>query len=165
MKFYYTKTKSPFGTLTLVADEKNLTAIVWPKADPLKEPKLPAGSELIASTTHPILKRAKNQLEEYFAGKRETFDLPLKFYGTEFQKKVWKGLRTIPFGKTNSYADLAKKIGSPKACRAVGLANSKNPISIIVPCHRVIGSDGSLTGFASGLKAKSFLLNLEAKRA
>jgi len=107
---------------------------------------------------------AIQQLREYFAGQREDFDLPLVLHGTPFQLSVWRNLQKIPYGKTVSYLDLAKKIGNPKAVRAVGLANGLNPIPIIVPCHRVIGSDGSLTGFGGGLPTKQKLLALESRQ-
>jgi len=109
----------------------------------------------------PLLKEAIKQLSEYFGKKRKIFDLPLSLHGTEFQIKVWEELRKIPFGETYSYAKLAAAIGNPKACRAVGMANNKNPIAIIIPCHRVIGRDGSLTGYAGGLEIKKNLLELE----
>jgi methylated-DNA-[protein]-cysteine S-methyltransferase len=109
----------------------------------------------------PLIKKAAAQLGEYLKGKRKTFDLPLKMNGTAFQVKVWKALQRIPYGKTCSYGEIAAKIGNPKACRAVGMANNRNPIAIIVPCHRVIGKDGSLTGYAGGLDIKKKLLKLE----
>jgi methylated-DNA-[protein]-cysteine S-methyltransferase len=112
---------------------------------------------------HPILLETERQLMEYFAGRRTEFELPLEPCGTEFQVKVWRALREVPFGETRSYLDLARAVGSSKASRAVGVANGKNPLSIIVPCHRVVGSDGSLTGFAGGLQTKAKLLALEAK--
>ena len=105
---------------------------------------------------------AVRQLKDYFAGKRQTFALDLDFDGTPFQKKVWNALLTIPFGETRSYAEIARKIGKPKAVRAVGAANGRNPISIMAPCHRVIGKNGQLTGFAGGLEAKALLLRLES---
>jgi len=108
-----------------------------------------------------LLKEAVKQLSEYFDKKRKTFDLPLSLHGTDFQIKVWKALQRIPFGMTSGYAQLASAINNPKACRAVGMANNKNPIAIIIPCHRVIGSDGSLTGYAGGLNIKKLLLDLE----
>jgi len=111
---------------------------------------------------HPVLKAAQAQLDEYFRGERHEFDLPLAAQGTEFQQQVWQSLTQIPYGTTMSYGDLARKLGNPDATRAVGLANGKNPISIIVPCHRVIGADGSLTGFGGGVGRKRFLLDLEA---
>ena len=108
-----------------------------------------------------LIKKAGKQLGEYFAGKRRSFDLPLYFVGTDFQKKVWNALLTIPYGETRSYGEIAAQIGNPKASRAVGMANNRNPISIICPCHRVIGADGSLTGYGGGLRTKQFLLDLE----
>jgi methylated-DNA-[protein]-cysteine S-methyltransferase len=111
---------------------------------------------------HPILGEAERQLSEYFAGKRTHFELPLEPQGTEFQKKVWGRLRKIPFGKTRSYLQIARAIGSPRACRAVGGATGKNPLSIVIPCHRVIGANGTLTGFGGGLETKAKLLALEA---
>ena len=112
----------------------------------------------------PLIKKAARQLEEYFAGKRREFDLPLIFEGTAFQKLVWEALLTIPYGETRSYGDIARQIGNPKGSRAVGMANNRNPISIICPCHRVIGADGSLVGYGSGLENKKYLLGLESKK-
>jgi len=109
----------------------------------------------------PILKETIKQLNEYFGKERKKFDLPLSLHGTDFQIKVWNALMKIPYGETWSYAQLAAAVGNPKACRAVGMANNKNPIAIIIPCHRVIGSDGSLTGYAGGLKIKKLLLESE----
>ena len=109
-----------------------------------------------------ILTETRKQLQEYFDGKRKEFNLPILLRGTEFQKKVWQGLCTIPYGETRSYKELAELVGNPKAVRAVGGANNKNPIMIIVPCHRVIGADGSLVGFGGGLEVKKYLLELEA---
>jgi methylated-DNA-[protein]-cysteine S-methyltransferase len=157
MIYFYSQMKSPLGELTLVANEKKLIAILWEEDDP-KRVKIP-GMKL--AQDHSVLDRTEFQLREYFSGKRKFFDVPLEFRGTEFQIQVWKGLQSIPYGITQSYGSLAKQIGSPKASRAVGAANGRNPISIIVPCHRVIGADGSLTGFAGGMKAKSYLLALE----
>lgn len=108
-----------------------------------------------------LLLRAKAELDEYFAGKRRRFDLPLSAEGTAFQKKVWAALMTIPYGETRTYGELAAMIGSPKAARAVGGANHANPLSIVVPCHRVIGADGSLTGYGNGLPMKEYLINME----
>ena len=109
----------------------------------------------------PLIQNAHQQLKEYFQGERQTFQLPLAPKGTQFQQKVWNTLQTIPYGETWSYQQMAKVIGNPKACRAVGMANHRNPISIIIPCHRVIGSNGDLVGYASGLDMKRYLLNLE----
>jgi methylated-DNA-[protein]-cysteine S-methyltransferase len=152
------KISSPVGLLTLVASENHIIALLWENDSPARV-KLPP---TISSPRHPLLLKARQQLTEYFARKRKNFDLPLAPQGTDFQKKTWKALQTIPWGETRSYADIARKIGSPQACRAVGAANGRNPISIIVPCHRVIGRNGQLTGFAGGLKAKSWLLDFEA---
>jgi methylated-DNA-[protein]-cysteine S-methyltransferase len=111
---------------------------------------------------NPVLAEAERQLNEYFAGKRNCFELELEFAGTEFQRKVWEALLTIPCGETRSYREIAVQIGNPKAVRAVGAATGKNPISIVAPCHRVIGAFGDLTGFAGGLGTKRLLLDLEA---
>ncbi|NLK95943.1 MAG: methylated-DNA--[protein]-cysteine S-methyltransferase [Clostridiales bacterium] len=108
-----------------------------------------------------ILRETNKQLQEYFNKQRKIFDVPINLIGTEFQKKVWNALRDIPYGETRSYGEIAKAIGQPKACRAIGGANNKNPIMIIVPCHRVIGSKGDLVGFGAGLKTKKFLLDIE----
>lgn len=108
-----------------------------------------------------LIKETKRQLDEYFAGKRKEFDIPTRLEGTEFQKRVWEELRKIPYGKTVTYKDIAETVGCPKGFRAVGLANNRNPISIIYPCHRVIGSNGSLTGYGGGLDVKEKLLELE----
>lgn len=109
--------------------------------------------------------RVHQQLVEYFEGKRKRFDFAFEFHGTPFQEEVWKALLSIPYGETRTYKDIAIRIGSPKACRAVGMANNKNRLSIVVPCHRVIGSNGKLVGYASGLSMKEFLLNLESENA
>jgi methylated-DNA-[protein]-cysteine S-methyltransferase len=135
-----------------------LVAILWENDDP-KRVRL---GSLIEDVDHPILCLAEQQLGEYFAGARKSFDLPLDFAGTPFQKKVWSELLNIPFGQTRTYGQIANAIGKPRAFRAVGAANGKNPISIVAPCHRVIGKDGSLTGFAGGLEAKECLLGIEA---
>jgi methylated-DNA-[protein]-cysteine S-methyltransferase len=157
-KTYVSKTiPSPVGRLTLVASDAGLAAVLWENDSPRRVPITVAGEDL----KHPVLREAERQLKEYFAGKRTSFDLPLDFQGTDFQKRVWKALLKIPFGETRSYAQIARALGKPSAMRAVGAANGKNPISIIAPCHRVIGKDGTLTGFAGGLKAKAHLLALE----
>jgi methylated-DNA-[protein]-cysteine S-methyltransferase len=122
--------------------------------------KAPAG---FVKNETPMIKKAAAQIEEYLAGKRRSFSLPLAMHGTEFQMAVWKALQSIPFGQTRSYKEIAAMIGRPKAVRAVGMANNRNPISIIVPCHRVIGHDGSLTGYGGGLPLKQYLLELECR--
>lgn len=113
----------------------------------------------------PIIKTAYSQLLEYFEGKRRIFDIPIHLNGTEFQKKVWNALTNIPYGQTVSYKDIAISIGNEKSCRAVGMSNNKNPIAIIIPCHRVIGKNGDLTGYAGGIEIKKYLLNLEKKNS
>ncbi|OTG74414.1 glycosyltransferase [Acinetobacter terrae] len=157
MKLAFMEMASPVGTLKLVAHETALVAVLWENENP-KRVRL---AELIEQTHHPILLETQKQLTEYFAGKRQQFDLPLDFEGTEFQQKVWQALLTIPFGETRSYRDIAEQIGNVKAVRAVGAANGKNPISIIAPCHRVVGANGKLVGFAGGLDNKDILLRLE----
>ena len=109
----------------------------------------------------PLLRQTADQLDEYFQGSRRVFDVPLSPQGTEFERTVWKALQAIPYGETRSYGDIARRIGRPSACRAVGQANNRNPVGIIIPCHRVIGADGKLTGYASGLTIKQYLLELE----
>jgi methylated-DNA-[protein]-cysteine S-methyltransferase len=148
---------SPVGEIRLVAGDRGLLAILWENDDPLRVRIGP----MTANNTHPVLLETRIQLEEYFAGRRKSFSVKLDFTGTEFQKSVWNALLTIPYGETRSYAQIATQIGRPKAVRAVGAANGKNPISIIAPCHRVIGSNGKLTGFAGGLEAKTRLLEIE----
>ena len=158
---YYSKTIwSPVGELTLVADERGLAAILWEDDKP-ERVRLGALTE---KADHPVLVETERQLGEYFAGARRTFDVPLSFAGTDFQKRVWAALLAIPFGETRSYGEIADQLGNPGASRAVGAANGRNPISIIAPCHRVVGSNGKLTGFAGGLPAKQLLLAIEGSR-
>jgi methylated-DNA-[protein]-cysteine S-methyltransferase len=160
MKSYFTKTvMSPVGELKLVASDAGLVAILWPNDDPTRV-RL-GDAEL--SPAHPILLETERQLGEYFAGTRQEFSLPFDFGGTEFQRSVWHALMTIPYGETRSYAAIARQIGKPAAVRAVGAANGRNPLSIVAPCHRVIGSTGKLTGFAGGLGTKAFLLAHESR--
>ncbi|CCG86648.1 methylated-DNA--[protein]-cysteine S-methyltransferase [Erwinia piriflorinigrans] len=157
MTFYYKKMHSPIGELTLIAAENSLTAVLW-ENDELPAARFHPHEE---DQHHTILIEAERQLGEYFAGQRQQFALPLTFIGTEFQKKVWSALIAIPFGETRSYRQIAQQIGHPDAVRAVGAANGRNPLPIFAPCHRVIGSNGKLTGFAGGLTNKAFLLRLE----
>lgn len=157
MKLAFMEMPSPVGILKLVATENALVAVLWENENP-KRVRL---AELIEQVNHPILLETQKQLREYFAGTRQQFDLPLDFEGTVFQKKVWQALLCIPFGETRSYRDIAEKVGNIKAVRAVGAANGKNPISIIAPCHRVVGVNGKLVGFAGGLNNKEILLGLE----
>jgi methylated-DNA-[protein]-cysteine S-methyltransferase len=153
----YKRVSSPVGTLTLVASNEGLAAILWENERPHRVP-LNIEAE---NATHPVLVEAERQLREYFAGRRRRFDLTLDVSGTAFQRAVWDALLTIPFGETRSYAQIAKQIGHPSAARAVGAANGRNPLSIVAPCHRVVGSTGALTGFAGGLDVKARLLALE----
>jgi len=157
----YKMMPSPVGQLKLVASDTGLAAILWENDDP-KRVRLDIAGE---DPDHPILAETERQLREYFAGKRKTFSVKMEFAGTEIQRRVWKVLLAIPFGETRSYGDIARQLGNPAAVRAVGAANGKNPISIIAPCHRVIGSTGKLTGFAGGLEAKARLLALEGRMA
>ncbi len=157
MKLAFMEMASPVGQLKLVATETALVAVLWENENPNRV-RL---AELIENVQHPILLETQKQLNEYFEGQRQVFDLPLDFEGTEFQQKVWQALLTIPFGETRSYKQIAEQIGNVKAVRAVGAANGKNPISIIAPCHRVVGANGKLVGFAGGLENKDVLLQLE----
>jgi len=157
MRFAYKLMESPVGKLKLVASDKGLVAILW-KNDSPRRVRL---GELIEDEKHPVLIEAERQLREYFARKRKTFSIVLHMRRTRFQRDVWEALLAIPFGETRSYGQLAKQLGNSRATRAVGAANGRNPISIIVPCHRVIGSSGKLTGFAGGLETKAHLLSLE----
>jgi methylated-DNA-[protein]-cysteine S-methyltransferase len=161
MTCFYKMMQSPVGLLRLVASSHGLAAILWEKDDP-KRVRL---GPLQEDKNHPVLLETERQLRDYFAGSLEKFSLKLDFVGTEFQKKVWRSLLAIPFGETRSYGQIARQIGHPKAVRAVGAAIGKNPISIITPCHRVIGSNGKLTGFAGGLATKASLLKMESKSA
>ncbi|HRE80088.1 MAG TPA: methylated-DNA--[protein]-cysteine S-methyltransferase [Opitutaceae bacterium] len=159
MTSYYKVFRAPVGRLKLISEDDALAAVLWEKDE--DEPgRVPLG-DAVENNEHPVLLETEKQLREYFAGQRETFALKLAFNGTDFQRAVWDALRTIPFGETRSYGQIAQQIGSPSAVRAVGAANGKNPISIIVPCHRVIGANGKLTGFAGGLEVKDFLLRHE----
>lgn len=148
---------SPVGELTLVATDEGLAAILWGTGSP-HPAQLSAEAE---DGAHPVLVEAERQLGEYFAGRRKDFALKLDPTGTPFQRKVWSALLTIPFGETRSYGQIANQIGHPGAARAVGAANARNPISIVTPCHRVVGSTGALTGFAGGLDTKARLLEFE----
>ena len=157
MQLSYQFLNSPVGQLKLVAHETALMAVLWENENPNRV-RLAA---LVEDLQHPILLKTAQQLNEYFAGKRQQFDLPLDFEGTAFQQQVWQALLTIPFGETRSYKQIAEQIGNVKAVRAVGAANGKNPISIIAPCHRVVGANGKLVGFAGGLENKEILLKIE----
>lgn len=157
MNYAFKYMASPVGRLTLIASDKGLAAVLWENDNPNRvHAKAEAENE-----QHPVLLETERQLQEYFAGSRNTFSLPLDMIGTPFQQQVWEALTDIPYGETRNYQQIANQLGNPKAVRAVGAANGRNPVSIIVPCHRVIGSSGSLTGFAGGLEAKAHLLSLE----
>lgn len=158
VRYFRRQMHSPVGQLTLIAGSDGLAAILWENDDPARVPL----HDVAEGADHPVLVATERQLAEYFAGARTAFDLPLDFAGTDFQRRVWSALLTIPYGQTRSYAEIAKQIGSPSAARAVGAANGRNPISIVAPCHRVIGASGKLTGFAGGLAVKAQLLALEA---
>lgn len=151
----FRRIESPIGPLLIASDERGLCNIEF------RQSSHPADRGAWQGGNSPVLDATEKQLDQYFSGKRHTFDLPLSPHGTDFQLRVWKALQTIPYGQTISYAELARRVGNPKASRAVGLANGRNPLSIIVPCHRVIGADGSLTGYGGGLAIKEFLLRLE----
>lgn len=156
-KTYYYQYPTALGDITITCTEDAITAI-----HPLGA--LPAGVNNIGENVRTaIMDKAFLEIKEYLEGKRKTFDVPLAPKGTAFQQKVWNALRTIPYGETRSYSEIAEMIGNPKACRAVGMANNKNPIIIMIPCHRVIGKNGSLVGYACGLEKKEYLLNLEAQ--
>ena len=144
---------SPVGNLHIRSDDESIIEISFTDKEPY------------GTNDCDVLRKCTSELEQYFTGKLKEFTVPLKLIGTDFRKKCWEALRTIAYGETISYKELAIKVGNPKACRAVGGANHHNPIVIIVPCHRVIGSGGSLTGFGGGLNKKQFLLELENKHS
>jgi methylated-DNA-[protein]-cysteine S-methyltransferase len=161
---YHTYMESPVGRLLLEGDDKGLQRVAFTKGK--------AGQAIPLPDSHPDplrrpgpLQDAVNQLKAYFAGDLRGFDLPLKLQGTPFQLSVWRALQDIPYGETTSYGELARRVGTPKGSRAVGLANGSNPIAIVVPCHRVIGSNGKLTGYGGGLDNKHTLLALERQHA
>ena len=161
MTLVATHIDSPVGELRLVCSDAGLSAVIWQGDDPSRVAFAGAATD----GDHPVLAKAARQISEYFAGQRVEFDLPLDLRGTAFQVKAWRALATIPFGQTVSYGEQAKRIGVPTAVRAIGAANGRNPVSIVLPCHRVIGADGSLTGFAGGLDAKRALLAFERRVA
>lgn len=161
MAHVYKKFKSPVGVLTLVAGDDALVAVLWQDDDPQRV-RLGALQE---NAEHSVLQEAERQLQAYFAGQKRAFSLPLNPAGTAFQQQVWKALQAIPYGQKRSYAQIATQINRPKAARAVGAASGRNPLSIIIPCHRVVGANGKLTGFAGGLEVKAHLLDFESKRA
>jgi methylated-DNA-[protein]-cysteine S-methyltransferase len=153
---------SPVGELRLIAGDSCLRAILWGAEDAARLASINE-ADLVEGPSV-VLDQAVAELEEYFAGTRREFDLPLDPVGTPFQQSAWMVLRTIPYGRTMSYGEQARRLGDPNKARAVGAANGKNPLSIVVPCHRVIGSTGHLTGFGGGLEAKSWLLDHECQQ-
>src|SRR5438093_7487677 len=157
---HYTTHPTPVGELTLVASEHGLRAVVWPKSS-LK--RAGVGGRPQRNPDHPILKTTTRQLDAYFAGELTAFGIPLDLEGTRFQVAAWRSLANIPFGTTTTYGRQAAGLGIPTAARAIGAANGANPVCIVLPCHRVIGSDGSLTGFGGGLPVKQWLLDHEAR--
>jgi len=156
-----TKIESPVGILTLVAGRDALVAVLWPDDDPNR---VRLRFRAVDVDDNQVLSAASSQLDEYFAGSRTEFDLNLAPVGTKFQSLVWSALHTIAYGDTWTYGELATSIGRPTAARAVGAANGRNPLSIVVPCHRVVASTGALTGFAGGIATKRQLLDLESGR-
>lgn len=155
--YYYKTMQSPTGNLKLVVSDKGLAAVLWHA-----ETYFPQGMHAaVKSEDHPLLIETEQQLNEYFAGERTVFDLPFDITGSDFQMRVWMAILDIPFGKTWSYGELAKKLGDMKMVRAVGGALHNNPVPIIIPCHRIIGASGKLVGFGGGLENKDILLRLE----
>jgi methylated-DNA-[protein]-cysteine S-methyltransferase len=154
---YYSIVNSPVGELMLAADASALTGLYFFGRDHIPS----ASDQWTLKPRHPILLQAATQLEEYFAGKRTRFSIPLHLTGTDFQEKVWQEIALIPYGQTISYSELAERAGAPQAIRAAGTTTGRNPVSIIVPCHRVMGKNGSMSGFAGGLEKKQYLLQLE----
>lgn len=158
MTTWYTPMDSPLDTLLLVSDGVALTGVIMVA----HEPHRPVGDDWIRDDLRPPIREAARQLAAYFRGDLEEFDLPLAPHGTDFQQRVWVELRRIPYGTTISYGELATRVGNARACRAVGMANGRNPLPVIVPCHRVIGATGRLVGYGGGLPQKKTLLDLEA---
>jgi len=154
--------QAPFGKLTVVASDRGVRYITFEED---AHPKSYVGMDVHDDASHPVVARTLTQLREYLAGERTSFDVPLDLQGTEFQVDAWYALATIPYGSTVSYAQQAASIGRPKATRAIGSANGRNPVVIVLPCHRVIGANGSLTGFGGGLHVKSWLLDLEKQKS
>ena len=159
INYYYSIVKSPINDLMLVADDSALTGLYFAGRE-----HIPAASkQWKLNARHPVLKQAAKQLQEYFAGKRTEFSVLLRLAGTDFQQRVWREISLIPYGETISYSDLAKRAGAPQAIRAAGTNTGRNPVSIIIPCHRVVGKNGTMRGFAGGLEKKRRLLELEKR--
>ena len=155
--FAYTRVASPLGTLMIVADGRALTGVYFDG----QRHQPPIGDDWVDRDDAPLLRRAASQIAEFFSGARAHFDLPLAPSGTAFQRSVWDAIAKVPRGQTISYAELAERAGSPGSARAAGTATGRNPLSIVIPCHRIVGSDGALTGYAGGLDRKRALLALE----
>lgn len=160
MTFALRTLESPVGPLGLVATDDALVAVLWPNE---REGRVKFDAAPVPTERHGVIDQAEAQLIEYFAGERQHFELPLKLRGTEFQQSVWWSLADIPYGETSTYGKQAANIGRPTAVRAVGSANGRNPLSIVLPCHRIVGADGKLTGFAGGIDTKRWLLDHEGK--
>jgi methylated-DNA-[protein]-cysteine S-methyltransferase len=160
-QLFSTVVDSPVGALTIVASNDGVRAILWPDDDPARV-RL---AETLDDPSHPVIAATVGQLIEYFDGERTDFDVPLDPVGTEFQRAAWAALRSIPYGTTVSYGEQAERMGDRRKARAVGAANGRNPISIVVPCHRVVGANGALTGFAGGTDTKAWLLEHEQRIA
>lgn len=160
MPLCYQTLKTPAGNLYLAGTESHIHAIVFEKQWPALQKRF----KDLKETETPVLREAKRQMKDYFSGTRKTFDLPLKMEGTPFQQRVWKALNAIPFGETRTYKQQAEAMKAPKAVRAVGRTNGLNLICIVIPCHRVVGTNGKLTGYAGGLEVKEFLLKLETTK-
>jgi len=158
-RHHYSIIQSPVGSLMLLADDSVLMGLYFAETAP---PQLPR-QDWTENAQHPVLQRAAKQLKEYFKKKRTSFSLPLAFKGTNFQRNIWREIARIPYGKTISYSELAERAGAPRAVRAAGTSTGRNPLAIIIPCHRVVGKDGSMCGFGGGLERKQFLLELESR--
>ena len=159
-EYFRSTVKAPFGTLTVVASERGVRYCMF---DNESHPKQLDGLNIIDDASHISIANAVKQVKEYLAGTRLEFDLPLDLHGTEFQQQAWRSLAQVPYGKTWSYAQQAASIGRPAATRAIGAANGRNPVAVILPCHRIIGANGALTGFGGGLPVKQWLLEHERR--
>ena len=162
LTFARARLQVPFGELTVVASDKGVRYITFEND---AHPKSYQNMSVIDDASHPVVARTVAQLHEYIKGTRRTFDVPLDLVGTEFQVQAWSALAKVPYGTTASYAQQAASIGRPKATRAIGAANGRNPVVVVLPCHRIVGADGSLTGFGGGLPVKKWLLDHEANVA
>ena len=158
VQYFQSTVTAPFGVVTVVVSDLGVRYVTFAND---AHPKSFAGMNIVTGKSQPILDSVDEQLREYFAGTRRSFDVPLDLHGTEFQVEAWQSLARVPYGKTASYAQQAASIGRPKAVRAIGGANGRNPVAIVLPCHRIVGSDGSLTGFGGGIEVKKWLLTHE----